>query len=124
MGLTINTVIMLVLWLPPDVRLLARDTLGRTFRGYFGGQVLQALTSSGLRTVVFTVLAITHGVLFAVLSGKIMGLQPASSPMPYSSRAREPQKRAALPTMLILSGFGPGQRRARFELCAAGVRSD
>ena len=85
-GLTINTVIVLVLavflllggesiaaglalWLPPGVRLLVTDTLGRTFRGYFAGQVLLALILSSLQTVVFTVLAIPYGVLFAVLIG-------------------------------------------------------
>jgi predicted PurR-regulated permease PerM len=85
-GLTINTLIVLVLavflllggesiaaglalWLPPGVRPLVTDTLGRTFRGYFAGQVLLALILSSLQTVVFTVLAIPYGVLFAVLIG-------------------------------------------------------
>jgi predicted PurR-regulated permease PerM len=85
-GLTINTVIVLVLavflllggeaitaglalWLPPGVRSLVMDTLGRTFRGYFGGQVLLAVILSSLQIVVFTVLAIPYGVLFAVLIG-------------------------------------------------------
>jgi predicted PurR-regulated permease PerM len=85
-SLTINTVIVLVLavflllggesiaaglalWLPAGVRPLVVDTIGRTFRGYFAGQVLLAVILSSLQTVVFTVLAIPYGVLFAVLIG-------------------------------------------------------
>ncbi|MCU0529049.1 MAG: AI-2E family transporter [Cyanobium sp. Prado107] len=85
-GLTINTVIVLVLavflllggetitaglalWLPAAVRPLVMDTLGRTFRGYFGGQVLLALILSSLQILVFTALEIPYGVLFAVLIG-------------------------------------------------------
>jgi predicted PurR-regulated permease PerM len=85
-GVTVNTVIVLVLsvfllqggeriaaglagWLPPGVRSLVSDTLYRTFRGYFGGQVLLALILSGLQMLVFTVLGIPYGVLFAVAIG-------------------------------------------------------
>lgn len=128
-------VLVLVLWLPPGVRLLVTDTLGRTFRGYFASQLLFAVLigfttlipfASSLTTLLVSgLLALNDPPMgLKVLAAITLGLQPATSPMPCSSRAREPQKRAALPTMLILSGFGPGQRRARLELCAAGVRSD
>ncbi len=86
LGLTVNTVIVLVLavflllggepisaglvqWLPPAVRELVAGTLNRTFRGYFAGQVLLALILSGLQILVFTLLAIPYGVLFAVAIG-------------------------------------------------------
>jgi predicted PurR-regulated permease PerM len=86
LGLTVNVVIVLVLsvflllggeriaaglaaWLPPNVRALVSRTLFRTFRGYFGGQVLLALILSGLQMVVFTLLGIPYGVLFAVAIG-------------------------------------------------------
>jgi len=85
-GITVNTVIVLVLtvflllggeriaaglaaWLPPGVRSLVTGTLYRTFRGYFGGQVVLALILSGLQMVVFTLLGIPYGVLFAVAIG-------------------------------------------------------
>ena len=85
-GLTLNTVIVVVLavflliggeaisqgllrWLPPEVRPLVGGTLNRTFRGYFAGQVLLALILSGAQIVVFTLLAIPYGVLFAVAIG-------------------------------------------------------
>lgn len=85
-GVTVNVVIVLVLsvfllvggeriaaglagWLPPGVRQLVTGTLDRTFRGYFGGQVLLALILSGLQMVVFTLLGIPYGVLFAVAIG-------------------------------------------------------
>ena len=85
-GVTVNVVIVLVLsvfllvggeriaaglaaWLPPGVRGLVTGTLDRTFRGYFGGQVLLALILSGLQMVVFTLLGIPYGVLFAVAIG-------------------------------------------------------
>ena len=86
LGLTVNTVIVAVLavflllggdrivaglarWLPEGVRSLVVGTLGRTFRGYFAGQVLLALILSGLQIVVFTLLGIPYGVLFAVAIG-------------------------------------------------------
>ena len=85
-GLTVNTVIVLVLtvflliggeriaeglaeWLPPGVRSLVTSTLFRTFRGYFGGQVVLALILSSLQMLVFTLLGIPYGVLFAVAIG-------------------------------------------------------
>ncbi|MEB3307380.1 MAG: AI-2E family transporter [Cyanobacteriota bacterium] len=86
LGITVNTVIVLVLsvflllggerivagladWLPPALRPLVVGTLQRTFSGYFGGQVLLALILSGLQMLVFTLLAIPYGVLFAVAIG-------------------------------------------------------
>ena len=85
-GLTVNTVIVVVLavflllggdgivaglarWLPDGLRPLVLSTVGRTFRGYFAGQVLLALILSGLQIVVFTLLGIPYGVLFAVAIG-------------------------------------------------------
>ena len=85
-GLTVNTVIVVVLavflllggdsivaglarWLPDSVRELVLGTLGRTFRGYFAGQVLLALILSVLQILVFTLLGIPYGVLFAVAIG-------------------------------------------------------
>jgi predicted PurR-regulated permease PerM len=85
-GITVNTVIVLVLavflllggrqivaglarWLPEGLQPLLLGTLDRTFRGYFAGQVLLALILSGLQIVVFTLLAIPYGVLFAVAIG-------------------------------------------------------
>ena len=44
-------------------------TLERTFRGYFAGQVVLALILTGGQLLVFTVLEIPYGVLFAVLIG-------------------------------------------------------
>ena len=41
----------------------------RTFRGYFGGQVVLALILSSLQMLVFTLLGIPYGVLFAVAIG-------------------------------------------------------
>jgi predicted PurR-regulated permease PerM len=85
-GITVNAVIVLVLavflllggqqivgglalWLPEGLRPLVMGTLDRTFRGFFAGQVLLALILSGLQIVVFTLLAIPYGVLFAVAIG-------------------------------------------------------
>ena len=85
-GITVNTVNVVVLavfllfggerivaglarWLPESVRELVTSTLNRTFRGYFAGQVLLALILSGLQIVVFTLLGIPYGVLFAVTIG-------------------------------------------------------
>lgn len=86
LGTTINIVIVLVLavffllggesitaglarWLPASWRNLVVSTITRTFRGYFAGQVLLALILSLGQMVVFTVLGIPYGVLFAVLIG-------------------------------------------------------
>ena len=85
-GTSINVVIVLVLavflllgadpiveglarWLPDRWRELVQTTLERTFRGYFAGQVVLALILSGGQLLVFTVLGIPYGVLFAVLIG-------------------------------------------------------
>ena len=85
-GTTINVLIVLVLavflllgadpitaglaqWLPEGWRVLVQTTLERTFRGYFAGQVLLALILSGGQLLVFTILQIPYGVLFAVLIG-------------------------------------------------------
>ena len=97
LGLTVNTVIVLVLtvflllggeqiaeglaqWLPPNVRGLVTGTLYRTFRGYFAGQLLLALILSSLQMVVFTLLGIPYGVLFAVAIG-------FTTLIPYASAA-------------------------------------
>ena len=97
LGLTVNTVIVLVLtvflllggeriaaglaqWLPPSVRGLVTSTLYRTFRGYFAGQLLLALILSSLQMVVFTLLGIPYGVLFAVTIG-------FTTLIPYASAA-------------------------------------
>ena len=86
LGITINTVIVLVLavffllggesitaglvrWLPLEWRQLVVTTLTRTFRGYFAGQVLLALILSVGQIAVFTLLKIPYGVLIAVLIG-------------------------------------------------------
>ncbi len=59
----------LALWLPQRWRGLVTTTLERTFRGYFAGQVLLALILSGGQLLVFSLLQIPYGVLFAVLIG-------------------------------------------------------
>ena len=86
LGTTINTVIVLALavffllggdsitaglvrWLPAAWQGLVVTTITRTFRGYFAGQVVLALILSLGQIVVFTVLGIPYGVLFAVLIG-------------------------------------------------------
>ncbi len=86
LNLTINTLIVLVLaiflllggesislglarWLPESWRELVLTTVNRTFRGYFGGQVILALILSGAQIVVFTLLGIPYGVLFGVAIG-------------------------------------------------------
>ena len=86
LGLTVNSIIVLVLavflllggetisaglarWVPADWRELVVGSLNRTFRGYFAGQVLLALILSGLQVVVFTLLQIPYGILFALLIG-------------------------------------------------------
>ncbi len=86
LNLTINTLIVLVLaifllvggeaiprglarWLPSGWRAMVLNTLATTFRGYFGGQVVLALILSAAQIVVFTLLQIPYGVLFAVAIG-------------------------------------------------------
>ncbi len=85
-SITVNTVIVLVLavflllggerialglaeWLPSGARALVITTLNRTFRGYFAGQVVLALILSAAQSIVFTLLGIPYGVLFAVAIG-------------------------------------------------------
>jgi len=84
--LTINSVIVIVLaiflllggesisrglarWLPASWREMVLGTVNRTFRGYFGGQVILALILSAAQIVVFTLLGIPYVVLFAVAIG-------------------------------------------------------
>ena len=86
LNLTINSVIVVVLavflliggepigrglgrWLPESWRDLVLTTVYRTFRGYFAGQVVLALILSVAQIVVFTLLGIPYGVLFAVAIG-------------------------------------------------------
>jgi predicted PurR-regulated permease PerM len=86
LNLTINTLIVVVLaifllvggeaiprglarWLPSGWRSMVLNTLATTFRGYFGGQVVLALILSAAQIVVFTLLGIPYGVLFAVAIG-------------------------------------------------------
>ncbi len=86
LGITINTVFVLVLalflllggnsitaglarWLPDRWRALVVETVTKTFRGYLAGQVLLALILSGGQILVFTLLDIPYGVLFAVVIG-------------------------------------------------------
>jgi predicted PurR-regulated permease PerM len=85
-GITVNVLIVLVLavflllggeriatglaeWLPPAIRPLVLNTMNRTFRAYFGGQVTLALILSAAQMVVFSLLRIPYGVLFAVVIG-------------------------------------------------------
>ena len=85
-GTTINLVIVLVLavflllgadpitaglaqWLPEHWRARVTNTLERTFRGYFAGQVVLALILCIGQLIVFTLLEIPYGVLFAFLIG-------------------------------------------------------
>jgi predicted PurR-regulated permease PerM len=86
LGITVNTLIVLVLavflllggdsiagglarWIPEDWRALVVGSLNRTFRGYFAGQVLLALLLSLAQVVVFSLLQIPYGVVFALLIG-------------------------------------------------------
>ena len=121
-GTSINTVIVLVLavflllgadsitaglaqWLPARWRELVTTTLGRTFRGYFAGQVVLALILSGGQLLVFTVLEIPYGVLFAVLIG-------FSTLIPYAS---------ALTIVFVSAILGVQDPRTGLELLAAAI---
>jgi predicted PurR-regulated permease PerM len=121
-GLTVNTVIVLVLtvflliggeriaeglaeWLPQGVRALVTGTLFRTFRGYFGGQVVLALILSALQMVVFTLLGIPYGVLFAVAIG-------FTTLIPYAS---------ALTIVLVSLLLALQNPRQGFEVLAAAI---
>ncbi|MCP9792107.1 AI-2E family transporter [Vulcanococcus limneticus Candia 3F8] len=121
-GVTVNTVIVLVLaiflllggesivaglarWLPAQWRGLILSTLGRTFRGYFAGQVLLALILSGAQMVVFTLLGIPYGVLFAVLIG-------FTTLVPYAS---------ALTIVLVSVLLALEEPRTGLEVLAAAI---
>ena len=121
-GTTINTVIVLVLavflllggdaiteglarWLPERWRGLVITTLERTFRGYFAGQVLLALILSAGQLVVFSVLNIPYGVLFAVLIG-------FTTLIPYAS---------AVTIVLVSAILGIQDPRTGLELLAAAI---
>jgi len=121
-GTSINIVIVLVLavfllvgadsitaglaqWLPERWRELVTTTLGRTFRGYFAGQVVLALILSGGQLLVFTVLEIPYGVLFAVLIG-------FSTLIPYAS---------ALTIVFVSAILGVQDLRTGLELLAAAI---
>lgn len=121
-SITVNTVIVLVLsvflllggeaivaglarWLPDSVRGLVLITLGRTFRGYFAGQVLLALILSGLQIVVFTLLGIPYGVLFAVAIG-------FTTLVPYAS---------ALTIVLVSALLALEDPRTGLEVLAAAI---
>jgi predicted PurR-regulated permease PerM len=121
-GITVNTVIVLVLsvflllggeritaglaqWLPTDVRPLVVETLSRTFRGYFAGQVVLALILSGLQILVFTLLGIPYGVLFAVTIG-------FTTLVPYAS---------ALTIVLVSALLALNDPRTGLEVLAAAI---
>jgi len=121
-GTTINSVIVLVLavflllggdaitqglarWLPERWRGLVITTLERTFRGYFAGQVLLALILSAGQLVVFSVLNIPYGVLFAVLIG-------FTTLIPYAS---------AVTIVLVSAILGIQDPRTGLELLAAAI---
>ena len=121
-GITVNTVIVLVLavflllggdqiaaglarWLPDRWRSLVVGTLDRTFRGYFAGQVVLALILSGLQIVVFTLLGIPYGVLFAVAIG-------FTTLIPYAS---------ALPIVLVSLLLALQEPRTGLEVLAAAI---
>ena len=122
LGITVNTVIVLVLavflllggdaiteglarWLPERWRGLVITTLERTFRGYFAGQVLLALILSAGQLVVFSVLNIPYGVLFAVLIG-------FTTLIPYAS---------AVTIVLVSAILGIQDPRTGLELLAAAI---
>ena len=121
-GTTINLLIILVLavflllgadsiaagllqWLPPRWRGLVGTTLDRTFRGYFAGQVVLALILSAGQLMVFSVLEIPYGVLFAVLIG-------FTTLIPYAS---------ALTIVFVSAVLGVQDPRTGLELLAAAI---
>ena len=122
LGITLNTVIVLVVsvflllggeaivaglarWIPHDWRELVVTTLDRTFRGYFAGQVLIALILSSLQIVVFSVLQIPYGVVFALLIG-------FSTLVPYAS---------ALTIVLASAVLAVEDPRTGLEVLAAAI---
>lgn len=76
------------------------NTLATTFRGYFGGQVVLALILSAAQIVVFTLLGIPYGVLFAVAIG-------FTTLIPYASAL----------TILLVSGLLVLEDPARVWKC-------
>ena len=121
-GTTINLVIVLVLavflllgadpitsglaqWLPERWRERVITTLDRTFRGYFAGQVLLALILCGGQLLVFTLLKIPYGVLFAVLIG-------FTTLIPYAS---------AITIVFVSAVLGVQDPRIGIELLAAAI---
>jgi predicted PurR-regulated permease PerM len=122
LGLTVNTVIVLVLaiflllsgetianglarWIPSDWRELIFSTINRTFRGYFAGQVLIALILSALQLVVFTLLQIPYGLVFALLIG-------FTTLVPYAS---------ALTITLVSTVLAVEDPRTGLEVLAAAI---
>ena len=121
-GITINLVIVLVLavflllgadpitaglaqWLPEQWRNRVTGTLERTFRGYFAGQVVLALILSAGQLLVFTLLEIPYGVLFAVLIG-------FTTLIPYAS---------AISIIFVSAVLGVQDPRTGLELLAAAI---
>lgn len=121
-GITINLVIVLVLavflllgadpitaglaqWLPEQWRDRVTATLERTFRGYFAGQVVLALILSAGQLLVFTLLEIPYGVLFAVLIG-------FTTLIPYAS---------AISIIFVSAVLGVQDPRTGLELLAAAI---
>ena len=121
-GTTINLLIVLVLavflllgadpitaglaqWLPERWRERVTGTLERTFRGYFAGQVLLALILSGGQLLVFTLLQIPYGVLFAVLIG-------FTTLIPYAS---------AITIVVVSAVLAVQDPRTGLELLAAAI---
>ena len=121
-GITINLVIVLVLavflllgadpitaglaqWLPEQWRDRVTGTLERTFRGYFAGQVVLALILSAGQLLVFTLLEIPYGVLFAVLIG-------FTTLIPYAS---------AISIIFVSAVLGVQDLRTGLELLAAAI---
>ena len=121
-GITINLVIVLVLavflllgadpitaglaqWLPEQWRERVTATLERTFRGYFAGQVLLALILCAGQLLVFTLLEIPYGVLFAVLIG-------FTTLIPYAS---------AITIVFVSAVLGVQDPRTGLELLAAAI---
>lgn len=121
-NLTVNTLIVVVLavflllggesisrglarWMPDRWRDLVLSTVNRTFRGYFAGQVVLALILSGAQIVVFTLLGIPYGVLFAVAIG-------FTTLVPYAS---------ALTITLVSSLLALEDLRTGAEVLAAAI---
>ena len=92
-------------WLPERWRDLVITTLERTFRGYFAGQVVLALILSAGQLVVFSVLNIPYGVLFAVLIG-------FTTLIPYAS---------AITIVLVSAILGIQDPRTGLELLVAAI---